>query len=347
MRSCATIINSDLRFKHEQMQQDPFLFLRGTYYRWAQLWPTLCKDLSHAPKVLAVGDLHVNSFGTWRDSEGRLCWGVDDFDESGPLSYTNDLVRLATSMKIMIDAGSLCIKLKEGCDAILDGYRQSLRAEGCPVVLAEHEQKLSKLGVENFKPPVDFWGKLNRLPAIKPSLIPDVKRAFAKTMPDPNLKYKVVRRKAGLGSLGQERFVAIADWCGGCIAREAKAVVPSASVWLEGKTGHGQAYYQRTIASAARSHDPFQQVIGRWLIRRLSPDSNPIDIQNLPKQRDEKMLLRAMGLEAGNIHVGTRRQVKNILKDLESKKANWLRRAAKRMAHAVEKDWKEYCKTAR
>src|ERR1039458_5738131 len=38
--------------------------------------------LRDAPKVLAVGDLHVGSFGTWRDTEGRLSWGVDDFDES-------------------------------------------------------------------------------------------------------------------------------------------------------------------------------------------------------------------------------------------------------------------------
>ena len=57
--------------------------------------------------MLAVGDLHVNSFGTWRDAEGRLCWGVDDFDESYPLAYTNDLVRLAASLKIVIDAESL------------------------------------------------------------------------------------------------------------------------------------------------------------------------------------------------------------------------------------------------
>jgi uncharacterized protein (DUF2252 family) len=34
------------------------------------------------------------------DIEGRLCWGVDDFDESYPLPYTKDLVRLATSAKI-------------------------------------------------------------------------------------------------------------------------------------------------------------------------------------------------------------------------------------------------------
>jgi len=32
--------------------------------------------------VLAVGDLHVENFGTWRDAEGRLIWGVNDFDEA-------------------------------------------------------------------------------------------------------------------------------------------------------------------------------------------------------------------------------------------------------------------------
>src|ERR1700674_5664536 len=128
MRSCTTVLRSDLQSKHEQMKETPFGFLRGTFYRWAQLWPSVCSDLCGAPKVLAVGDLHVNSFGTWRDAEGRLCWGVDDFDESYPLPYTNDLVRLAASVKMGIDSEELSIKFKDGCEAILEGYRQSLAA---------------------------------------------------------------------------------------------------------------------------------------------------------------------------------------------------------------------------
>src|ERR1700679_1014146 len=103
---CTTVISSDLRSKHEQMKESPFLFLRGTFYRWAQMWPSVCAELCDAPKVLAVGDMHVNSFGTWRDAEGRLCWGVDDFDEAYPLAYTNDLVRLAASLKLVIEAES-------------------------------------------------------------------------------------------------------------------------------------------------------------------------------------------------------------------------------------------------
>jgi hypothetical protein len=344
MGRCTTVILSDLRSKHEQMQESPFLFLRGTFYRWAQQWSSICSDLCDAPEVLAVGDLHVNSFGTWRDVEGRLCWGVDDFDEAFRLPYNNDLVRLAASMKIVIDAEGLSIKVKAGCDAILEGYVRSLKAGGRPLVLAEREQKLGKLGIDSFKPPTDFWDKLNQLPPVRQELAPDVKRALEKTLPDPQMEYRVVRRQAGLGSLGQQRFVAIGEWRGGYVAREAKAVLPSACVWVMGEVGHGQSNYEDAISSAVRPPDPFQVIQGSWLIRRLSPDSNPIDIQTLPKHSDEQMILHAMGAEAANVHVGTQRQAERILKDLNKRKANWLRDSANRMAAAVGKDWKRYKK---
>jgi Uncharacterized protein conserved in bacteria (DUF2252) len=344
MRSCTHVLQSDLRSKHEQMKETPFGFLRGTFYRWAQLWPSVCADLCSAPKVLAIGDLHVNSFGTWRDAEGRLCWGVDDFDEAYPLAYTNDLVRLAASLKIVIDAEGLSVKLKDGCDAILDGYSDSLGAGGCPVVLAEQEQKLGRLGVDSFKPPSNFWEKMNRLPGVRQPLAKDLKRALEKTLPEPGTEYKVVRRQAGLGSLGQERFVAIAKWKGGYIAREAKLMVPSACSWLNDRVGQSQSYYEKAISSAVRSPDPFQVIDGSWLIRRLSPDSNPIDIQTLPKHSDEETLLTAMGSEAANVHLGTKNQTKKILKDLKTRKRGWLQDSAVRMAKILEKDWKRYRK---
>src|SRR5882724_3367859 len=123
MRACVPVIQSELQDKHHQMRSDPFLFFRGTFYRWAQLWPKVCPDLQKAPKVIAVGDLHVNSFGTWRDSEGRLAWGVDDFDDAYPLPYTSDLVRLAASVTMVNDAGDLTLGLKDACGIILQGYR--------------------------------------------------------------------------------------------------------------------------------------------------------------------------------------------------------------------------------
>src|SRR5262245_41565024 len=93
MKRCMPVVAAALREKHDKMRKDRFEFFRATYYRWAELWPMLCPDLATAPKLLAIGDLHVGSFGTWRDNEGRLCWGIDDFDEAYSLPYTNDLVR--------------------------------------------------------------------------------------------------------------------------------------------------------------------------------------------------------------------------------------------------------------
>ena len=343
MRECNTVIDADLRSKHRQMRKDLFIFFRGTYYRWAQLFPEVCRKLAHAPKILGCGDLHVGSFGTWRDSEGRLSWGVDDFDEAFPLAYTNDLVRLATSAKILFDCKQLTIKLKRGCEAILEGYEQALRTGGCPIVLAEQEQYLQALGIDAIKPSKDFWEKLNRLPGVSGTLPRNLKATIEKTLP-PRLDYKLVRRRAGMGSLGQPRFVAIANWEGGCIAREAKALVPSSSMWVAGRTGRGQGYYQEAMSGAVRSRDPFQRIMGGWLIRRLSPDSNPIEIADLPRNRDEETLLQAMGTEAANVHLGSKRSVGNILKDLRKQKPHWLRAAAKDMAKAMEQEWKKYKK---
>jgi uncharacterized protein (DUF2252 family) len=127
MRDCTNVVESELSWKHAQMRADRFMFFRGTYYRWARLWPGVCNDLRNATKLLRIGDLHIGSYGTWRDSEGRLCWGVADFDDSYPLPYTSDLVRLAASVKIITDSQDLSIKFRDGCDAILEGYEQSLK----------------------------------------------------------------------------------------------------------------------------------------------------------------------------------------------------------------------------
>ncbi len=341
MQGCASIVAKELRDKHLKMKQDPFQFLRGTYYRWAQLWPEICHKSRRAPTVLCVGDLHIDSYGTWRDAEGRMCWGVDDFDEAWPLPYTNDLIRLAASARIARTMGILTIKSKHACEAVLTAYERTLRAGGCPMVLAEEETHLEQLGIEALKPPTSFWKTLNKHPTIHGRLPAEAKKALERTFPMPNLKYRVVRREAGLGSLGQLRFVAIADCRGGCIAREAKNILPSASMWLDGRKSHYQSYYGKALTSAMRSPDPYQKVVGSWLIRRLSPDSNPIKVENLAKKRDEEILLQAMGTEAANIHFGSHR-TKPVLRDLRQRNADWLHVDSKKMAKLVLREWKEY-----
>jgi Uncharacterized protein conserved in bacteria (DUF2252) len=342
MRACAPVVEKHLRDKHEKMRKDPFQFLRGTYYRWTQIWRDLCEECSAAPSILAVGDLHVDSYGTWRDAEGRLCWGVDDFDEAHPMPYTNDLVRLATSFKIAKKVGLLNLRTKTACEVILEGYEQGLKEGGCPVVLAEQERHLEKLGISALKIPKDFWEKLEERPTFRGRIPREAKQCLEKTFPDKNLEYRVIQREAGLGSLGQQRFVAIAWSHGGYIAREAKRVVPSASEWLNGRASCKQPYYGKAMDSALRSRDPYQKISGSWVIRRLSPDSNPIEIEDLPAKRDEGILLHAMGSETANVHLGDRHRAELILRDLKSRKPSWLSTAAKKMAKTVMREWKEY-----
>src|SRR2546422_1926342 len=76
------LVEPDLELKHHAMSAGIFPFLRATFYRWAARWRALVGDVAAAPTVLAVGDLHVENFGTWRDAEGRLVWGVNDFDQT-------------------------------------------------------------------------------------------------------------------------------------------------------------------------------------------------------------------------------------------------------------------------
>src|SRR5215471_1443679 len=148
------IVKPDLAHKHAAMAESPFVFLRGTFYRWCQLWPKVCHQLIHAPIVPSVGDLHIENFGTWRDLEGRLVWGVNDVDEACRMPYTNDLVRLATSATLAARHGRLDRTARDLCDAVLDGYTAAIEAQGRPFVLAERRQWLSGLALNRLRDPV-------------------------------------------------------------------------------------------------------------------------------------------------------------------------------------------------
>ncbi len=339
-----TIVKKDLRLKHANIKAGIFPFLRATYYRWAQLWPDVCGDLAKAPRVLAVGDLHVENFGTWSDAEGRLIWGVNDFDEAYPLAYTNDLVRLAVSVHLAAEAGHLPLEREETCEAILQGYREGLRQGGPPFVLGERHVWLREIAESELRDPVHFWEKMDALPTYKGEVPLSAINALEHLMPARNLNYRIVHRVAGLGSLGRARYVALADWNGGKIAREAKALVASACYWAEGQKGSPEILYQTIIDKAVRCPDPFVQLRGRWIVRRLSPHCSRIELTQMRAQGKEIRLLHSMGAETANVHIGTRTAVKPILRHINKQKGNWLHKASAAMLEVVRDDWKTWKK---
>ena len=336
------IVGPDLRFKHEQMAAALFPFFRATFYRWVQVWPEACADLDRVPHILSVGDLHVENFGTWRDTDGRLVWGVNDFDEACVYPYTMDLVRLATSALVAAREEHLTMKPKESVAAILAGYEQEMEEGGCPFILGERHEWLRAIAESKLRDPVVFWQKMDRLPTAKGEVPESAREAIEHLLPEPGMPYRLARRVAGLGSLGRVRLVAIAEWKGGRVAREAKALLPSALYWLNPKPAPAEILYAAILRRAVRCPDPYVQMRGHWIVRRLSPHCSRIELDALATSRGERRLLEAMGRETANIHLGTEEKRRAILKDLRGRKGNWLMRAAQAMANAMEKDWRAW-----
>ena len=334
------LIAADLKFKHQRMAEGAFPFLRATFYRWAQLWSENCSELVKAPAVLGVGDLHVENFGTWRDSEGRLIWGVNDFDEVCQIPYAVDLVRLAVSEFLASAEGTGVCEPEEACEAILDGYTQGIQRGGQPFVLAEHHPVLRGLALNELRNPVRFWDKINSWPRAGKTPT-NIEAILKRALPEAGLSFQILHRQAGLGSLGRRRFTLVAQWRGGYIAREAKELVPSAWHFVD-KKQTAKIYYTDAITRAVRVADPMLCVQKGWVIRRLAPDCSRIELSQLPVKRDGIKLLHAMGFETANIHLGTPKAAGKIAADLRKRRSDWLYKAARAMEQATVTDWKQW-----
>ena len=334
------LIRKDLNHKHAAMRKDAFSFLRATFYRWAEKFPA---SLRKAPPVLGVGDLHVENFGTWRDSEGRLVWGVNDFDEACRLPYTNDLVRLATSALIATRERHPRIPEPQLCAMILTGYRDGLEAGGCPFVLAEKHGALRDMAVERLKEPEKFWNRFDALPKQTGKIPAAALKGLRRDLPAKDVELRIGHRLAGLGSLGRRRYSAIGPWRGARIAREVKELAVSAWYWAHGRADKEKIRYEQILKAAVRCSDPFLEVRGRWIARRLAPDCSRIELSDLPREHDVERLLHAMGFETANVHLGNA-SAKALLADLSQRPAAWFADAAELMVRSTLRDWKAWKK---
>src|ERR1043166_1026695 len=159
-------VRKDLQRKHARMAKGPFPFLRATYYRWAEEILNICPDLAAAPPVVAVGDIHLENFGTWRDNDGRLIWGINDFDEAAEMPYALDLVRLGVSTVLGCPHIRSTRKISNN---ILKGYLRGL-ADPRPIVLDRQYTLLRDLVVVPDAERTHFWEKMDKLakPGKKP-----------------------------------------------------------------------------------------------------------------------------------------------------------------------------------
>jgi uncharacterized protein DUF2252 len=331
------LVETDIERKHKKMAaDDAFPFLRATYWRWAETVLNICGDAADAPAVLAVGDIHLENFGTWRDADGRLAWGVNDFDEAAEMPYVLDLIRLATSALIATTDASLAPATL--CRAILKGYRHGLSAPQ-PLILDRDLAWLRELVVVSEKQRAKFWEKVAN--AEEERAPGHYRRALAAAMPEPGLQLKTARRTAGLGSLGRPRWIAIADWRGAPVVREAKALVPSAWGWANG--GRGKLLCAAIAGGRYRAVDPWFRVEGNIALRRLSPNNRKIEAGDDVSVLLGPQMLEAMGLDLASVHLGTGKPATAVRRDFERRQSGWLLAAARKMVAAVKRDhaqWK-------
>jgi hypothetical protein len=339
LRASLPVVEADLDYKHKQMSAAVFPFLRATFYRWAQIFREGCADLAQAPKLLAVGDLHVENFGTWRDSEGRLIWGVNDFDEAQEMPYTIDLVRLAASALLAAEEGRIPLSAEEACASLLAGYGEWLEKGGRPYVLEEEHDWLRVLATGALRDPVAFAAKMEKLKTAEPPKA--VTELLTAHLPQGSRLKRFTTRRAGLGSLGRPRYVALAELAGGLVVREAKAMLPSAWTWSQGDAA--APLRCRDIAvKAVRCPDPCLEFEKGWVIRRLAPHCSRVEMTELPHRTDDLRLLRAMGREIANIHLGSPDAIPAVRDDLAKRSSKWLFHAATAMADATRKDWNDW-----
>jgi hypothetical protein len=341
LRAQLPVVGPDIDHKHDIMHESAFGFFRATYYRWIQLLAKFAPPPDGTPAVLAVGDLHLENFGIWRDAEARLIWGINDFDEVHRAPYTIDLIRLAASALVAIDEGSLFVGEQRACREILSGYGETIHATLGPFVLEEKNGHLRALAMNDRHDPGPFWKKILAERKVAPTA--EVEALLRRHMPRGTDDIRFCRRVAGAGSLGVRRLVAIGLADGSLVAREAKARAPCSITWAKNETPD-PGNYAAAIAHAVRCPDPFLHVEPRWIVRRLAPHCERIELADIASATERREVLHAMGAETANVHRGTRGGASRIARHLAKQRDGWLYDAARRMADATQRDWKVWKK---
>jgi len=336
LRRQCDVVEADLAIKHERMRRDPFVFLRATYFRWARRIETVCPELSHAPAVLAAGDVHLENFGTWRDAEARLVWGINDFDEAAVMPYPFDLVRLVTSAHL---APGLKMPIGEIAACVLRGYKAGLNAPR-PTLLDDHEKWMRPHVACSDEERTKFWDEIDHLPRAAPPR--SIARALQRSLPEGAEIRRFAARMKGMGGRGRVRYVADAEWSGGRVLREARVVVPSAWHWAHDEKDPPPQFLD-LAGGIHRAPDPTLAMKGGFVFRRISADARKVELDRAAQARLTDPLLEAMGFDLGAIHAAAKpKRLTSVRADLKARPTGWLRRAAIAASADVLQDYQEW-----
>jgi uncharacterized protein (DUF2252 family) len=215
------------QMKYDKMRVSAFIFLRGTCHLFYENWPG-SSALNKAPRVWLCGDLHLENFGSYKGDNRLVYFDMNDFDEAvlGPCTW--DLVRLLVSL--LVGADSLRVKKRDAetlCEAYLMAYCGALATGRARWVERETARGMVKELLVSLmqRKRKDFLNERTKVAggqrrfranhprqlavnALERAQITSFFKAWVAQQADPRFfrLRDMVRRIAGTGSLGVERF---------------------------------------------------------------------------------------------------------------------------------------------
>ncbi|HEX4190974.1 MAG TPA: DUF2252 family protein [Marmoricola sp.] len=329
---------TELERKHVEMAAHEYRFLRGSYYLWLVRLSELVPEALAGARAPAVGDLHVENFGTWRDSDQVRRWGINDFDELSTGAVLPDLVRLAASAVL---APHISLADKDVCDLVLETWSQA--EPGGSVDLADPDaHHLTKL-VPEFADPAKFYTGLAEGPLAEvPAAVAQAATGVAEAGWQPTWH----RHQAGTGSLGHRRVVGVGPAADGSPhAREGKQLGPGTAEWTTA-TLPGPAWPSpdgrlfETVRSAIKGPAAATRVQD-WQVRDLAPDVLRIELTGLG-HHDSERLLRAMARATADVHGADADGYAAALAGAESLGHSGFREMVRTMVASTKADYAAY-----
>jgi uncharacterized protein (DUF2252 family) len=221
-----------LAMKYRALRDNPFSFLRGTCHLFYDRLAESGFDVA-APAVWCCGDLHLENFGSYKGDNRLVYFDINDFDEAALAPASWELVRLAASMHVGLEAQGLPPeRAGELVECLLDQYALALACGKPAWVERDTARGMVRQLLDQLRERrrVDWLNGRTRLVRKRRRLLVDGRRtlavgaaerddvaatvhAFAATQADPDF-YRVLdvaRRIAGTGSLGVARWVVLVE----------------------------------------------------------------------------------------------------------------------------------------
>jgi uncharacterized protein (DUF2252 family) len=221
-----------LAMKYRALRDTPFSFLRGTCHLFYDRLSESGFEVA-APNVWCCGDLHLENFGSYKGDNRLVYFDINDFDEAALAPASWELVRLAASVHVGLEALGMPVERASALvEQLIDAYAQALACGKPSWVERDTAQGMVRQLLDQLRERkrVDFLNSRTRLVRKRRHLLIDGRRmlaateherecvnatvqAFAATQPNPDFfrVLDVARRIAGTGSLGVVRYVVLVE----------------------------------------------------------------------------------------------------------------------------------------